>query len=64
MLIFNFLALQRSQAAQGHIQDGLRLNFIEVKTAHQVRARSFNPLRPPNDAYHLIQIFQCDQISI
>ena len=61
VFLVQLLPFQRGQPAQLHIQDGLRLDFSQVKLLHQVVARRFHILAAPdgfNDGVNGVQRFQ------
>ena len=61
IFIFNLLAFQRGQAAQGHIENGLRLHFGEAETPHQPLTRLVGIVRGADGRDDVIEVRQGQQ---
>ena len=61
MLLFDFSAFEGGQAAQGHFQDGLGLQFAQLKMADEVGAGGIGRAGFANNGNRLIQIGQGDE---
>ncbi len=61
VLLFQFLPLQLRQPLERHVEDGLRLDFTQLKAFHQVGAGCVGGARTANDLDDLVQILERDQ---
>ena len=64
MLVFDFLALERSKAAQREIEDRLRLQLRQPELLHQAGTRGLGVLRSANQLDDCVQILQRDQQAV
>ena len=64
MFVLDFLALERSQAAQREIEDRLRLQLRQPELLHQAGPRALGVLRSANQLDNRVQILQRDEQAV
>ncbi len=64
MLVFDLVALERSQAPQREIEDRLRLQLREAELLHQAGARGLGVLRSANQLDDRVEILERDQQAV
>src|SRR5664279_2143317 len=60
VLVLDLLALERGQAGQTHVEDGLGLELGEVEARHQVGPGEVDVGRRPDRPDHLVQVVEGD----
>src|SRR5208282_886015 len=64
VFVFDFLALERSKAAQREIEDRLRLQLRQPELLHQAGPRALGVLRSANQLDDCVQILQRNQQAV
>src|SRR4029078_6745105 len=60
VLVLDLLALERSEASETHVEDGLRLELREVAPRHEVLARGIDVVRLADRLDHRIEVVEGD----
>ena len=60
VLVLDLLALERGQAPELHLQDGVGLDLGQLEALHEVRARRVDVGRRADGRDHLVEVVERD----